>query len=337
MKLTSHLWQKEEIRVKYRPIPDTPLTPSVICCGTSSFGSGSLPQQAAFTLLDRFVDLGGNFLDTAKVYADWLPGERSVSEKTIGRWMKERGNRSRIVLATKGAHPDLRTMHIPRLAPEDIIGDLEQSLRNLQTDCIDLYWLHRDDPTRSVSEIVDVLNEQLRLGRIRAFGCSNWRSERIAEAAAYAARRGLRGFAASQPGWSLAEYPAPADPTMVYVGETERAYHERSGLPVVPYNSQASGLFGGRYRPEGLLERTEHNRKVWRLCTDENRRRLERVLQVARRTGKSGSQVALAYLLSQPFPVFPVIGSRTAEQLEDSCAAGDMRLDAETIRYLENG
>lgn len=320
----------------YRPLSGTPLVPSVICCGTSPFGS-TVAASEAFALLDRFLDLGGNFVDTAKVYADWLPGERSVSEKTIGRWMKERGHRSRVVLATKGAHPDLQTMRTPRLSPQDIREDLEQSLRNLQTDYIDLYWLHRDDPGRDVGEIMEVLNEQLRLGRIRAFGCSNWRSGRIAEAAAYAASKGLHGFAASQPGWSLAEYREPADSTMAYLEAEERMYHERTGMPVVPYNSQASGLFSGRYRPEELRERTEANRKVWKLCSETNLGRLKRVALTAERTGKTGSQVALAYLLSQPFPVFPVIGSRTAAQLEDSCAAGDIRLDAETIRYLEHG
>jgi aryl-alcohol dehydrogenase-like predicted oxidoreductase len=142
--------------LKYQSIPGTNLSPSVICLGTAQIGS-VIPEADAFRLLDTYYGLGGTFLDTAQVYADWLPGERSASEKTIGRWLKARGLRNHTVVSTKGGHPDLHAMEIPRLSPEHIVFDVERSLLNLQTDRIDLYWLHRDDPNRPVSEMLDIL------------------------------------------------------------------------------------------------------------------------------------------------------------------------------------
>ena len=188
--------------MKYRLIPNTQLEPSVICFGTVPIGS-ALNEQDSFRLMDAYLDYGGNFIDTANVYGDWIPGEKSISEKTIGKWMKQTGVRDRVILGTKGAHPKLTSMHIPRLSPEHIIHDIDQSLGHLQTDYIDLYWLHRDDPTHPVEAIMDVLNRQIELGKIRSIGCSNWSVKRIAEAQEYARSNGLAGFVANQMMWSL--------------------------------------------------------------------------------------------------------------------------------------
>ncbi|GAA4856487.1 aldo/keto reductase [Paenibacillus vulneris] len=320
--------------MKTRQIPGTALFPSVICLGTSGFGE-SITLEESFALMDRFLSHGGSFLDTAKVYSDWVPGERSRSEKAIGQWMKLRGSRCQVILATKGAHPDLDTMHIPRLTEEDIRHDLEQSLLNLQTDYIDLYWLHRDDPSRPVEEIIDMLNEYVSQGKIRYFGCSNWRSERIEAARQYAEAKGLQSFAASQIKWSLASYPQGNDPTMVSMDEKELAYYERTGLPVIPYNAQANGFFSGRYTVDQLQEPTPDNRKVWKLCNEDNLRKLKAVETLAERLHLSMSQVALGYLLAHPFPVFPISGCRTLDQLNDTCAAGDVLLNQDAFQELK--
>lgn len=321
--------------MKTRQIPGTELSPSVICLGTSSFGE-TVSREDSFALMDRFLELGGSFLDTAKVYSDWVPGERSRSEKVIGQWMKQRSNRNRIVLSTKGAHPELETMHIARLSKGDIAFDLEQSLRNLQTDYIDLYWLHRDDPHRPVEEIIEVLNEYVEQGKIRYFGCSNWQSERIEAAHKYASEKGLQSFAASQIKWSLASYPQGNDPTMVAMDEKELAYHERTGLPVIPYNAQANGLFSGRYTLDMLHEPNAGNQKVWKLCSVDNLRKLKAVQSIAERLNLSMSQVALGYMLAHPFPVFPISGCKTAAQLDDTCAAGDVVLDSDAFAELRS-
>ncbi len=157
----------------YAAIPNTTLAPSVLCFGTTMIGS-TVDKAGSFQLLDAFVEAGGTFVDTAKVYADWLPGERSISEKTIGEWLRRSGKRSQVVLATKGAHPDLSAMQTGRLSRAEIIADLDASLRHLQTDVIDLYWLHRDDAEQPVADILATLESQVRAGKIRYYGCSNW-------------------------------------------------------------------------------------------------------------------------------------------------------------------
>src|SRR5215212_2523559 len=138
--------------MKHVTIPQTDLTVSPICMGSTDFGS-TITTTDVYRLLDAFLSDGGNFIDTAHVYSNWRPGPTSISEKTIGQWVRANGLREQIVLGTKGAHPDLSTMGIARLARADIVRDLDESLDHLQTDYIDLYWLHRDDPERPVGEI----------------------------------------------------------------------------------------------------------------------------------------------------------------------------------------
>lgn len=322
-----------EVNMRNRNIPGTELTPSVICLGTSNFGE-AVSRETSFELMDRFLDRGGNFLDTAKVYSDWLPGELSRSEKNIGQWLKSRNNRNRIVLATKGAHPELETMHIPRLSREDINYEVEHSLLNLQTDYIDLYWLHRDDPLRPVEDIIDTMNTLVQQGKIRYFGCSNWRSERIEAAQHYAVSKGMQGFAASQNKWSLASYSPGNDPTTVTLDENELAYHERTGLPAIPYNSQASGFFSGRYKIEMLLELSPENNHVWKLCNEKNLRKLQCIESIAKRQNITMTQVSLGYLRAHPFALFPISGCKTIAQLEDSCSAGDVMLDDQSFAEL---
>ncbi len=146
-------------------LPDTQLHVFPISMGSTALGS-TLDRETSFRLLDAYTDAGGNFIDTAAVYANWLPIERSISEKTIGAWLRERRNRAQVVLSTKGAHPELATMHISRLSPAEIASDLEDSLRHLGVETIDIYWLHRDDPSRPVAEILETLSAHARAGKI---------------------------------------------------------------------------------------------------------------------------------------------------------------------------
>lgn len=312
------------------PIPQTDLAPSAICLGSSNFGNG-IPQEEAFRLLDAYLACGGNFIDTAAVYANWLPGEKNSSEKTIGRWLARTGKREQVLIGTKGGHPELATMHISRLSPREIVDDLETSLGNLQMERIDLYWLHRDDPSRPVAEIIDTLHGQVKAGKIRYFGCSNWRADRIAEAQAYAARQSITGFVANQMRWSLAAIdPAQVgDPTTVVMDDDTHALHRRTGLAAIPYSSQAGGYFqklaDGRELHPG-------QRKVY--DSPANRQRFRRVQGLAQETGLSVSQIVLAWLTNQPFPTIPIVGCRTVAQVEDSMRAGDVCLTTEQVNRL---
>jgi aryl-alcohol dehydrogenase-like predicted oxidoreductase len=318
----------------YTNIPGTHLQPYRICLGTVPFGS-TMDDAASFRLLDAYLDAGGNFIDTAKIYADWLPNEGSTSEKAIGRWMRARKNRSRIILATKGAHPDWTSMDVARLAPVDIRFDINASLQHLQTDVIDLYWLHRDDPTLPVEEIVDVLNEQVQAGKIRYFGCSNWHASRIQAANEYAVRSGQQAFIADQPLWNLAHInlQAISDPTLVVMNDDLFDYHLHSGLTMIPYTSQANGLFqkmaDGRFHALGDMQQQMY-------AGPENQQRLERILALSQQTGLTLTQIILGYLLSQPFTTIPIIGSPTLAQLHDSLSAAQLVLSEDQILYLSN-
>jgi aryl-alcohol dehydrogenase-like predicted oxidoreductase len=317
----------------HTPIPNTELNPSALCLGGADMG-GSIERQAAISLLDAFLDRGGTFIDTAKVYNDWIPGERSRSEKLIGAWLKERGARARVVLATKGAHFDLSTPNVPRLAPADIAADLEGSLANLQTDWIDLYWLHRDDPTRPVGEILAALHEQAQAGRIRYYGASNWTRARLEEAQTYAAARGLPGFAAVQNLWNLAhvERGAIADPTIVAMDPDLWNFHRRANLAAIPFSSQANGVFQ-KLAAGGSAVLSPHQQRVFLNPVTE--RRAARLADLRAQTGLTITQLVLGYLLSQPFPTIPVFSARSLAQLVDSLSAADVRLSPEQVEFLE--
>lgn len=299
-----------------------------------------MPEADAFRLFDLYVELEGNFFDTALVYDDWLNQGISLTEIRLGKWLKERGNRDKLVLATKGGHPDLASMHIGRLGRNDIVADVDRSLAQLQTDYIDLYWLHRDDRSIPVDGIMDALDEQVRAGKIRSIGCSNWTVERIAEAQAYAGANGLTPFAASQPLWNLAVLNPDSigDKTTVAMSESDKRYYEETGLTVIPYSSQANGFFSGRYaRGSEAGSQGSASTVARHYFNAASFDRLDRVQALAAELGSTGSAVALAYLTSQPFPVFPIIGATKPEYVKESCAAGDLTLTREQVNYLETG
>ena len=320
---------------RYTGLPRTDLNVFRLCMGTGNIGS-TIDCDASYALLDAYVENGGNFIDTAKVYADWLDGERSVSEKTIGKWMKERKNRDKIVLATKGAHPNLPGPSGPRLGCAEIESDLKASLTNLQTDCIDLYWLHRDDPNRPVEYIVEALNDQVAAGRIRYFAFSNWRAPRIRAANEYAARNGIAACVASQAQWSLAvaDTSAAGDPTLVVMDDDLIELHRATGLAAIPYSATANGLFQ-KLAQDKFNTLDAFHQGMYR--DPENRQRLGKMRQVMERTGLSMIQVVLGYLLSYPFVTVPIIGPRLIEQLTDSLTAVDTRLEESDVQFLMNG
>ncbi len=322
--------------MRYRTLPNTDLQPSVICLGSALFGSGYTAGDS-WALLDAFAEQGGNCVDTAHVYASWLPGGEGASERTIGSWLRARRVRESFIVGTKGGHPDLSTNGPPRLAPAEITHDLMESLDRLGTGYVDLYWLHRDNPAVPVGEILGVLNEHVSARRVRALGASNWGLERLQEAAAYARAHGLAGFCASQVGWSLAwPDPAKVDPTVVYMDERALAYHRQTQMPVFAFSSQACGFFSGRYMSQGSAPAgPQANADVAPYLNERNWRRLERVKRMAGAHGWSMNQVALAYLLNQPFPAYPIVGCRTVAQVVDSCGSADVQLSSEELRILD--
>lgn len=310
-------------------LPGTPLTVSPLCLGGVPFGN-TISEIETFALLDRFVALGGTFLDTARIYSDWVPGEKHRSERILGDWLATRRNRPQLVIATKGAHPFIETPGKPRTSATELRDDLEGSLRTLRTDVIDLYWLHRDEPARPVEEFIDALNGFLRAGKIRAFGASNWTTVRLRAANAYAKQSGQQGFTANQPYWCLgvAQSRPPGFSGYVKYDAEMHRFHQETGMAVVPYTAQANGFFSKLARGDtGLAQHIFHvpaNLAAGRI-----------VIDLAAQKRVAPSAIVLAYVWSRPFPVVPIIGSRTIAQLEDCFAALGCRLTSAELASLE--
>ncbi len=315
-------------------LPATDLKISQICLGSGEFGLRP-DRDGAFRLMDTFASWGGNFIDTAHCYSDWVPGEISRSEKIIGHWMKERKNRSLVVLATKGGI-DFTLPDSPiSLSKEDLDKDIEESLANLQTDYIDLYWLHRDERSRPVDEIINTLNVQVRSGRIRYIGCSNWKTDRIVAANAYAHAHGLQPFIASQIEWSLARMfmpERPIDTSLPFMDPQTYKFHTDTHFPVLAFTSQARGFFQilDKFGEEALSEDLRFH-----YLNDRNRKAYQRLKELSSRTGDSIAALCLSFISSQPeFMGVPIIYTGKMDHLLDSLAGKDTVLTPEQITYL---
>jgi aryl-alcohol dehydrogenase-like predicted oxidoreductase len=316
-------------------LPKTDLNVSNICLGTGGIGSSSVGEEA-YDILNTFVELGGTFIDTAHNYGDWVPNiGKSASERTIGAWLKESGQRSSITLATKGGHFYFDTPNEPRLSKHDLEDDLNGSLEALQTDYIDLYWLHRDDRGRPVEDILATLNSFVAAGKIRYFGASNWKTHRLAEAQTYAASAGIDAFVADQPLWNAAILAGPpyGDPTTAWMDDERHLFHLDAGLATVPYQSQAYGLFQRMF--EGTLDQMNSGFRGFYKPV-ETEARYKRMLEIMEQTGFTITQVTLSFLISQPFVTVPIVGCRTPAQVADSMTASTAKLTPEQLGYLQN-
>jgi aryl-alcohol dehydrogenase-like predicted oxidoreductase len=307
--------------MRYLNIPNIDKPISRIALGTASYSLDRYERAAE--LLDAFVEAGGTCIDTAHVYG------RGASERALGTWLAERGNRVQIVVLGKGCHPIGNSG--PRVGPQFIHADLAESLERLQTSYIDLYLLHRDDESVPVGAIVEALNEERAAGRNHAFGGSNWRTERIAEANAYAAEHGLAGFAASSINLSLAWPKEPMWPDCLAADDAARAWHTATQLPLFSWSSQAGGFLSGQFKPED----TSNADLVRVYYSDENFERLRRATDLGEQKDVGPIVIALAYVLSQPFPTVPLVGSASAAELSESLRALQIELTPQELAYLD--
>lgn len=295
--------------------------------GTAEIGAG-YSEQTGYEMLDRFIELGGRLIDTARVYSDWVPGEIGRSERIIGEWIAARRSEHaeagiRPIVATKGAHPPIGDFDTPRLSESEIRGDAELSIAALGVEPIDLYYLHLDDPARPVSQIVDTLDRLVSDGLITRAACSNWSVARIQAALEYAEEYGKTRFVANQVMWNMATagMPPRANTHLLAMSDEMLALHQSRGMPVFAYSSQASGYFA-KLAADPSSERA----RSMRYHTPTNQRRAEAAARIAKDRDCSANQVALAFLLHQPASVVPVIGPRTVAQLEDSMASLNVSL-----------
>jgi len=311
-------------------LPGIPAVPSRIVLGSVFFGS-DVSKEDSFAVMDAFFEAGGNFFDTAHVYAAWLEYGVGASERTVGEWIRTRGNRDRIVLATKGAHsPIAAPVKVGRCSRADLEQDLGESLERLGLDCVDLYWLHFDEPTRPVGEIIESLAAIQQSGRLRSYGASNWTTARIQEADEYAKAHGLSPFVASQPWFSLGAVAGgpKADGPTAESDDPLRQWHLATGQPMIPYSSQANGYFGAENVAWAKGGFAGDPPRAGSFDSPANRRRLLRCIALAERKGCTANQIALAYLLRQPFPVFPIIGTSKPAHAREAMGAVGVTLSA---------
>ncbi len=310
-------------------LPGIALEPSRIVLGSVFFGS-DVSREDSFAVMDAFAEAGGNFIDTAHVYAAWLDYGIGASERTIGEWIRARGNRERIVLATKGAHSPIDAEEkVGMCSRADLEEHLAESLDRLGLDRVDLYWLHLDEPTRPVGEIIESLADIQRSGRVRAYGASNWTTDRIQAANDYAREHDLVPFVASQPWFSLGAVAGgpSADGGADESSDALRQWHLSSGLPMIPYSSQANGYFGAENVAWAKGGFDGPPKRATSFDSPANRSRLLRAIDLAGKKGCTANQIALAYLLNQPFPIFPIIGTSNPEHAREALGAVGIALD----------
>lgn len=317
--------------MKYVTLNNTDLAVSRIALGTDVYGA-TVNEAESFEMLDFFTQNGGTVIDTAAGYSDWFEGEKSRSEKLIGRWLENK-SRENVIISTKGGFPCPDTPHISRLSPSEIRADIEGSLKRLKTDYIDIYWLHRDDTTKHVDELVEVLHAFVKEGKTRYIGMSNWTHDRIDKANSYAKAHNLTSIVASQIQYSIA-YPNQEknDPTLVLMNESEYRYMKENKMNVFAFASQAKGFFS-KMEKGGMKALSQKAQD--RYFNEQSVGVFERLLRVSENTGYSVGQLVTATLCNnRDFITIPIVGCKNISQLRESMSGADICLSGDIIRYI---
>jgi predicted dehydrogenase/aryl-alcohol dehydrogenase-like predicted oxidoreductase len=273
----------------------------------------------AAVLFDDFIERGGNCFDTAYIYGG------GIAEKVLGHYIKNRGIRKDVVILDKGSHT-------PFCTPEFLTKQFKESLERLQVDYVEIYMMHRDNPDVPVKEFIEVLNEHVKAGRMKVFGGSNWSKERVDAANKYAKRKGLQGFSAVSNNFSLARMVDPVWGGCIASSSPEyRAWHKKKQMPLMPWSSQARGFF-----VEGKAAPGKDDDKELTRCwySEDNFKRLERAKELAKKKGCLPINIALAYVLCQPFPTFALIGPRMLSETRTSVPALDVELTPKELKWL---
>ncbi|MBP1588436.1 MAG: aldo/keto reductase [Clostridia bacterium] len=314
--------------MKVFELPGTDIPVSAFVLGTDYYGKTISPEDA-FELLDSYFSLGGRTVDTAHVYADYLPGEKHSSEKTIGRWLRESKKRQYLTICTKGGFPELSDCSASRLGRDEVRRDLTESLSCLGIDCVDIYWLHRDDPRRSCGEFIQYLEDFKKEGLIRAYGFSNFGVRRMREADAWAEGAGLDPVPAVQIKWGLAK-TAPGrvyDSTLAEMDDEYFDYLKNSGKALFAYSAQAKGFFSKLRFAENGSPVMEPGKCRDRYYCEENIKLYRELFEEAGRLGSSAARLALRKMLESPFPTALILGCRNRDQLFDSIRGFDEGFD----------
>jgi len=300
-------------------LPKTDLEVSPICLGGNVFG-WSANREESFAVLDAFVAAGGNFIDTADVYSEWVPGHvGGESETILGEWMASRGNRSQIIIATKVAKLSTR----PGLSRANILAAVEDSLRRLQTEYIDLYYAHEDDQTVQLAETLGAFDELVKAGKVRHIGASNYEGARLLEAQRVSDDHGFTAYSVLQNRYNLLD----REP---YESDVVPALSEL-GISGVPFYGVAIGFLTGKYQP-GVEVESVRAEGVKQYFTEHGWATLAKVTEIARARGVSAAAVALAWIRAQATTGVPIASARTVEQVAELMQ--QVELTAEELALL---
>lgn len=307
-----------------RTIGHSDLSVAPLAFGGNVFG-WTADEATSFRLLDAFVEAGFNLIDTADAYSRWVPGNQGgESETIIGKWLKQSGKRDQVVIATKlGADMGQGRKG---LSKEYIQREVDESLRRLQTDHIDLYQSHFDDPDTPVAETLGAFGKLIEAGKVRYIGASNFSPERLRESIETSASQGLPAYQSLQPEYNLYDREK---------FETQYApICQQYGLGVINYYSLASGFLTGKYRSEADLSKSQRGQGVKKYLNDRGQRILTALDEVAEQHSATPAQVSLAWLMAQPTIAAPIASATSTDQLGDIAKAADLHLDQPTLAKL---
>jgi len=310
--------------MKKRQLGQSSIEVAPLMLGGNVFG-WTADEATSFKILDAFVAAGMNFIDTADSYSTWVPGHQGgESETIIGNWFKRSGKRDKVVIATKVGS------EIPGqgkgLSKAWIMRQVEASLKRLQTDHIDLYQSHRDDPATPVEETLETYAQLIQQGKVRVIGCSNFTAERTKESLAASSKHGWPRYESLQPHYNLyerAKYETTLEPL---------ALQEKLG--VIPYYSLASGFLTGKYRSQDDLKKSQRGQSTKKYLNDRGFRILQALDQVAERHQSKPAQVGLAWLMARPSITAPIASATSVEQLNELAQATQLDLDRESMEKL---
>lgn len=316
--------------MEYRHLGRTGLSVSELCMGTMQFG-WTTDEAHAFEVLDAYVESGGNFLDTADVYTRWVEGNPGgVAEEIIGNWMKARGNRREMVVATKVRGQMGEGPNDVGLSRKHIMDAIEASLRRLQVEYIDLYQAHSDDCEVQLDETMEAFDNLVQRGLVRYIGASNYEAWRLMQSLWVSDKNGYSRYDSLQPRYNLVarpEYELALEPLC-----------RQHDIGVIPYSPLAGGFLTGKYRRDRELPQSGRAQMVQtRVYSEENFAILDRVDQVVERHGATPAQISLAWLLARPSVTSPITSANTADQWRDLAGAVSIQLTPEDIATLEGG
>jgi aryl-alcohol dehydrogenase-like predicted oxidoreductase len=314
--------------MEYRKLGRSGLKVSELCLGTMTFG-WTCDEKAAGEVMEAFVAAGGNFIDTADIYSGWAEGSHNgQSEEIIGRWVKQKGNRKDLVLATKVCGRMWEGPDGAGLSHKHIVRACEESLRRLQVDYIDLYQFHGVDKETPVEESLRAMDSLVRAGKVLHIGTSNFPAWRLMQALWSSEKNGLAGFVSYQPDYSILKR---------YGFEMEHApLCQQYGLGVIPYSPLARGFLTGKYRRNGAPVSSVRAEDSKEYFNEQGWAVIDTLETIGNSHGKTIAQTALAWLLGKPVMTAPIVGANAVGQLNDLLGVVGYRLsDEEMVRLDE--